>query len=474
MAWSELPGNRTRRGRLYQDGRWRLASLRQCKLRAADGSALDLTVTRGADTTWRANAGDYSYSLAESGWAGYWRGSIGLGWQVVGFGHLYNGAYTSLLSSPNYRRQNISASVATVDVGPAGELVKAGGTVNWASLWTGIGVAWDIDGERMKERVPITATRRGQITAPATPYSATYTGVLYAMEYSALPALHGAAGAIDLSQPYTVAQGERLRLVDGAGAAFGYFGPDRLILDVAATRAGRPELPLLRYLWRDGTTYYMFAGARYDQLTALPAGGLIYDPSITTEQVGASADDASEWTSAATNQTSDWFGKYDGTYEMAGVRFQSVPVPKNATIDTCTVQVRAAGGATLNVDGVRLYCEAADDAAAFATSGGNTPKGKAKTTAYNSVPTISTWTTDTWYAIAGGTALKEVVDRAGWASGNDVAFLFDGSGTTNGKDLGYQTYDSYFTSAPKLDVTYTEAALYQPRPSFALADMAVY
>lgn len=144
----------------------------------------------------------------------------------------------------------------------------------------------------------------------------------------------------------------------------------------------------------------------------------------------------------------------------AAVRFTGVTIAQAATISSATFSWRA--NATYNASpGVVKYwvcCQAADNAGALSTSGSTDLDGatRAGTTA-DSTWTVTSVTGGTRYSVDITTAVQEVINRAGWASGNAIVVLVDThADTTQGE---WQDWDAYntggSTNGPKLDITYT-------------------
>lgn len=105
---------------------------------------------------------------------------------------------------------------------------------------------------------------------------------------------------------------------------------------------------------------------------------------------------------------------FEEEYE-AGLRFLSVDVPPGATITSATITLDVtsiAGTPETTVYGVDV-----DDAAAWADPG-NLPGNASTTTASASGPTATGSQQVTVTNI-----VQEIVDRGGWASGNDMAFV---------------------------------------------------
>lgn len=124
-------------------------------------------------------------------------------------------------------------------------------------------------------------------------------------------------------------------------------------------------------------------------------------------------------------------GNWAGVLYDFWCRFDGVTVPAGATIEDVylTFQAWTEGG-----DGVgtktNIYCEAADDPAAPANYGD--ADGRTRTTAF------SAWddydfpdNTNDYDTPSFVTALQEVIDRPGWASGQAIQVFVDDDGGTN-------------------------------------------
>lgn len=165
-------------------------------------------------------------------------------------------------------------------------------------------------------------------------------------------------------------------------------------------------------------------------------------------QVAASADDALQ--SGSTVNITGLNIRINGTTIWGGWRFQNVTVPQGATISDAYLEFFVT---SLDDPNLVIYGEAADDAAAFAASS-NDISGRGRTTANY------TWNQANVGALAfrsTGTGsltsvVQEIVNRAGWASGNDMAFVLNGA---TGGDVQIRAYDNVTTDAAKLTIVYT-------------------
>ncbi len=121
---------------------------------------------------------------------------------------------------------------------------------------------------------------------------------------------------------------------------------------------------------------------------------------------------------------------YDGVQQEAGVYFPGIQIPQGTTINSAYIQFQAdedrAGALTINIQAENL-----DDAAPFTTANSDISNRTARTT-------LSTWSPNDWTLGDAGadqqtpditSHVQAIVNRAGWASGNDMVFIFTGSGT---------------------------------------------
>ena len=138
-------------------------------------------------------------------------------------------------------------------------------------------------------------------------------------------------------------------------------------------------------------------------------------------------------------------------------RFTGVTLANAETINSALFSLRANStyNAGANTITYIVCCQAADNAGALATSGSTDldPGTRAGTTADSGTWTQTSVTGGTRYSVDITSAVQEVVNRAGWASGNAIVVLVDTQTTcTNGE---WQDYDSdSATLGPRLDIDY--------------------
>ena len=139
--------------------------------------------------------------------------------------------------------------------------------------------------------------------------------------------------------------------------------------------------------------------------------------------------------------------------QYIGLRFLNVTIPKGATISAASLDLYFVSTAFDDPD-VTIYAEATDDAATFTTTT-NDMSGRTSTAA-----------TVNWNASSLGTGVKtspsivsiiqEIVNRAGWVSGNDIVILLKGNGSSSA--IRVRAYDDGGGSYPTLNITYTASS----------------
>lgn len=152
----------------------------------------------------------------------------------------------------------------------------------------------------------------------------------------------------------------------------------------------------------------------------------------------------------------------------AGARFLNVTIANAATINsaTFTFTAQATYNASPSVVSFLASAEAVDDAATFG-SGTNRlgTSQRARSTAVSAEWVQTSITVDTEYSISITSVIQEIINRAGWVSGNDIVIIIDThANTTTGEWQDYNSYNGSTTKAPKLSIDYTVGgAVFTPR-----------
>lgn len=130
---------------------------------------------------------------------------------------------------------------------------------------------------------------------------------------------------------------------------------------------------------------------------------------------------------------SGWLiGKTGSNVWNSAYWFSSVSIPKGATITSAKLNLKATAKDGGTVKAI-IYCNDVDNCAGFNTTASIT--GATVTTA-NTTWDISTWSTGSYYDTPDLTsAVQEVINRTGWASGNVLGFVFWDNGTDTGNNV---------------------------------------
>ena len=188
-------------------------------------------------------------------------------------------------------------------------------------------------------------------------------------------------------------------------------------------------------------------------------GSLLGPPNPFTTTVTTGSDDAEEEVATddlvyISSTDLEMVQDYDPSRgnQITGIRFQNITIPRGAVIANASIRFKTSldDGGGSEPTSLTITGQDSDDAATFSIVANNIsvrPKTSA-VVAWNSIPP---WT------IAGeihdtpdlSTVLKEIVDRTGWVSGNDMVFIIEGTG----RRPAY-TYEESPALAPILNVTY--------------------
>ena len=164
-------------------------------------------------------------------------------------------------------------------------------------------------------------------------------------------------------------------------------------------------------------------------------------------QVSQSSDDAFE-NAVGTVTINGTSMVFNNAGYWIGYRFQGVTIPNASTINTATLSYYVTS-TTRDDNEQDVYGEDVDDAATFSTAASNI-SSRTLTTAKTTVSADSVGVG--FYAVDVTAVIQEIINRAGWVSGNDLALLMD---ALTGVNLAPDTYDNSPTNAAKLDIDYT-------------------
>lgn len=187
-------------------------------------------------------------------------------------------------------------------------------------------------------------------------------------------------------------------------------------------------------------------------------------------EISASGNDADQTTLDSTSIVAV-VANSDSTGEHMGFRWLNVTIPPGATIDNAILSVFLDASSN-DMPLHRLRGHDVDNSGIFvAGSGNNNIDGRARTTA-----TINWDSTDLgvgaggsfveWGAATAAGAgvtieaiIQEIVDRAGWVSGNALSLILEQHTDNSARDLRIVMWDGSSAESAELDIDYTEPAL---------------
>ena len=173
---------------------------------------------------------------------------------------------------------------------------------------------------------------------------------------------------------------------------------------------------------------------------------------IVVSQINSSADDAEEKLSEVSITSKDLdMVNDDGVIYTVGMRFKNINVPQGATITSAIIEFAADEVNTVPTSLI-IKGQNINNAPAFAATPNNISNR-------NTTSSSVTWEPEPWQIIgeSGGnqktndlsSIVQEIVNRAGFKSGNTMAFIMEGAGIRTA-----ESFDGSPELAPKLWITY--------------------
>ena len=163
----------------------------------------------------------------------------------------------------------------------------------------------------------------------------------------------------------------------------------------------------------------------------------------------------------STTNTKLEIGSHSSGDEWSGAaRFTGVAVPQGSTITSATFSLKADASYSASPNVVKIYVSAedSDNAAALSTSSGDLNASTRPRTTATLVADVSSITGGNWYDFDVTAVVQEIVDRAGWVSGNAWVFLIDThEDTTTNEWQDWRSYDASAADAPQITITYGSA-----------------
>jgi hypothetical protein len=198
-------------------------------------------------------------------------------------------------------------------------------------------------------------------------------------------------------------------------------------------------------------------GVRWDRIAFSTDAAFVPDDTATTRlevRVAAGSDDAEESSSGSVSLgSSDLELVTDASVQTVGIRFAGLAIPPGAVIRSAAVQFQV-DEATSDATALTIHAQAADNAPTFTTATANI-SSRPRTAAQ------APWVPAAWNTIGAAgveqrsadlsAVIQEIVDRAGWVSGNAIAIVITGSGKRVAA-----AYEVSAAAAPILIVEYVQ------------------
>ena len=232
-------------------------------------------------------------------------------------------------------------------------------------------------------------------------------------------------------------------------------------------QSGSVELKAVFDVGQNSTTLKAVFEVRYNGSAILPAKFVVQHSS--TWRVGASSDDAfrrlldlpgSFSLSLENNIAGYW--KVDDEEYGSGMRFTSINIPQGATIISASLILTCSITNAVTTVKTRISAEDVDDAATFTNTAAFDLKYANRTTMQVDWDISSGWTLDAEYTSPDiGQVIQEIVNRAGWVSGNDLVLLWEDFENRSDKNESCRrhayAWDGDSAKAPMLSITWTVA-----------------
>lgn len=140
---------------------------------------------------------------------------------------------------------------------------------------------------------------------------------------------------------------------------------------------------------------------------------------------------------------------------VAAFGFTGVTIPQGATINSASLILTGAGTYNAGAATIQatIYGEDADDSAVLTTANGNMST-RTNTTASVATGSLVSVVLDTEYPFDVTSIIQEIVDRAGWVSGNALTLLLRDNGSDGSEWQEYYSYDGDPMKAAKLNIEY--------------------
>lgn len=152
-------------------------------------------------------------------------------------------------------------------------------------------------------------------------------------------------------------------------------------------------------------------------------------------------------------------GSQGGNDEFSvGLRFTNITIPQGTTISNATLVLTPFETYSASPSVVRFHVstQASDNAGALTSTNGDLNiTSRPRSTADAGPWTQTSLTIDVEESLDVTNIIQEIINRAGWVSGNSMVILIDTHADTDPNEWqSYNSYDDNPSKAPKLNITY--------------------
>lgn len=431
----------SRRGRRWiehahpTDTRRRMLDVSIGALHYGDNADLEI------DTAWQADSDTWQHAMLDADFHARAKASF-QGAPLVEYEDRASG-HTITFQARQLEYTNDRNDIQAINPPQAVNATVADDVLSWAGAFgTGLDFEWEAQTSRLAKRLVIQSL--ASLPSPTAQILGGENPVLRLAWQMAYSTGHPFIDGVQWNPNSDVDTFGVVEFRDEAGNVLFAFSPSR------AFDGNDEETPLVTRLSRSGPNLFVEVRVPWAWLETA-AYPVTVDPTVDA-QIADSNEDGSEILDGTINLGDAQPRLAAGEDEYTIQRFTGVTISQGATIDVAYISL-AVSNSGRDKPNFNIYAEDVDNAPAPSTTtsdiSGRTPTTAAtEWTALGGLGGIATYNSPSIVAV-----IQEIVDRAGWASGNAIAIICDDLGSG---DFQHYHHNGSPTDAPRLHVEYTE------------------